>query len=223
MAPSTCPYASRPAESLPSLMESLYLDGSFLPSAIFAHETLGVLVGLGATIAVRRSDLTRAGGYAAIADYLSDDYQVVARIARLGLRVELSRCVVTHVLGDMDFRRQWDQEVRWAMGVRSCCPWGYAGLLLTYTTPLALALAAALSFSAVGLALLATAVIVRLALARGMQDYLCGCSGWRSLAWRPVRECLSLGVWAVGLYGRRISWRGQEFVLRSDGRLEPTS
>ena len=118
----TCPYVSRPADSLPSLLEAQYLDAEFVPSAIFAHEALGVLVGLGATIAVRRRDLTRAGGYAGIADYLTDDYQVVERISRLGLRVELCNYVVTHVLGDAGFREQWDREVRWALGVRTCSP-----------------------------------------------------------------------------------------------------
>jgi ceramide glucosyltransferase len=121
----TCPYASLPADVLPSRLGALYLDGEFLPSAIFAHEALGVRVGLGATIAVRRTDLTRAGGYAAVADFLADDYHIVARIARLGYHVVLSRCAVTHVLGETDFRGQWDQEVRWALAVRSCNPWGY--------------------------------------------------------------------------------------------------
>ncbi len=163
----TCPYASRPAESLPSRLEALHLNGEFLPSAIFAHEALGVPFGLGATIALRRGDLARAGGYAAIADYLSDDYQIAARITRLGLQVELSRCVVTQVLDDVGFRRQWDQEVRWALGVRSCSPWGYPGLLLTYTTPLALGLAAATGFSAAGLAAAAAALLVRVAAGMG--------------------------------------------------------
>ena len=219
----TCPYASRPTDALPSRLEGLFLDDEFVPSAIFAHESLGVLVGLGATIAVRRADLMRAGGYAAIADYLTDDYQIVDRIAGLGLRVELCNYVVTHVLGDACFRDQWDREVRWAAGVRTCSPFGYPGLLLTYTTPLALGLAAATRFSVVGMAMLTAAVFLRLLLAWRMQEFVCGQkSGW-SLAWLPFRECLSLLVWTAGLFGRRITWRGRIFELRADGRLEPTS
>jgi hypothetical protein len=41
-----------------------------------------------------------------------------------------------------------------------------------------------------------------------------------NLLWLPVRECLSLTVWLAGWLGRRITWRGRVFKLRSDGRLE---
>jgi ceramide glucosyltransferase len=216
----TCPYVSRPGDSLPSLLEAQYLNAEFVPSAIFAHETLGVLVGLGATIAVRRRDLGRAGGYAGIADYLTDDYQVVERISRLGLRVELCNYVVTHVLGDASFREQWDREVRWALGVRTCCPWGYPGLLLTYTAPLALGLAAATGFTTAGIALAAAALFLRLLLAWRMQVLLCGRPNWGRLLWLPIREIVSLLVWTAGLTRRRVTWRGRAFDLSSDGRLE---
>ena len=218
----TCPYVSRPADSLSSLLEAQYLDAEFVPSAIFAHEVLRVLVGLGATIAVRRRDLTRAGGYAGIADYLTDDYQVVERISRLGLRVVLCNYVVTHVLGEAGFRERWDREVRWALGVRTCSPCGYPGLLLTYTAPLALGLATATGFSVVGTALLAVALLLRLLLAWRMQVLLRGRWELRRLLWLPIRECLSLLVWAAGLTGRRVTWRGRVFDLSPDGRLEPS-
>ena len=47
-----------------------------------------------------REDLDRAGGYAAIADYLADDYFVAASIAGLGLRTWLSDYIVEHGLDD---------------------------------------------------------------------------------------------------------------------------
>ena len=218
----TCPCASRPAESLPSRLEALHLNGEFLPSAIFAHEALGVPFGLGVTIALRRGDLTCAGGYAAIADYLSDDYQIAARITRLGLQVELSRCVVTQVLDDVGFRRQWDQEVR-----RARRP---------VVQPVGLPRSAADlhdaagpragggdgGFPPPGWRRRRRRCLVRVVLAWGMQDFLCGRGDWRSLAWLPARECLSLAVWLAGLCVRRIRWRGKMFLLHSDGRLEPS-
>jgi hypothetical protein len=42
----------------------------------------------------------------------------------------------------------------------------------------------------------------------------------RYLAWLPLRDLLSLAVWTVALFGRRVRWRGQEFLLGRDGRLE---
>jgi ceramide glucosyltransferase len=42
--------------------------------------------GLGSTLAFRRTDLDRIGGFEAIADYLADDYQLGCKLHALGRR-----------------------------------------------------------------------------------------------------------------------------------------
>lgn len=218
----TCPYRSIPSDSNSSRLESLYLDTGFLPSAIMAARLFGVHVGLGATIAVRRDDLMRLGGYESIADYLTDDFQIVSRVAASGFRVELSDHVVTHVLGSIGYREQWERELRWARGIRVCGPRRYLGLGLTFTTPLALGFVGITGFSGVGLAVLGGSLAIRWVLAWKMLDDLGNRRSARDLAWLPVRDCLSAMVWSVGLFGRRVMWRGREFCLLPDGRLETT-
>lgn len=215
----TCLYRGELPANIPARLEALHMDAAFAPSVALAWK-LGTDVGLGAAVIMRREDLCRAGGYAGIADHLLDDYEIAARIARLGLRIHLSDCPVASVLGPMQFRQQWAREVRWSRGIRAACPSRYLGMIITFSFPLALGAAAFGSIThwawIAAPAVLAVRWFVawRAAVLLGQRDR-------RYLAWLPVRDLLSLAVWTVGLFGRRVRWRGQEFLLGRDGRLEP--
>ncbi len=134
----TCPYRGISAESLWAQFESLYLGVTFLPAVIVA-DRLGSVLGLGATMALRRADLAAAGGYAALAHHLMDDHQIASAVRKRGLRIHLSEYVASSVLGRTGFGEQWSREVRWSRGIRTVCHSGYAGMLLTFVTPIALA------------------------------------------------------------------------------------
>ena len=85
----TCPYRVR-AHNVPAAWEALGVATDFMPST-FVAQMLGVReFGLGSTLAFRAADLERAGGFAAMADYLADDYQLAKRITALGKRALLS-------------------------------------------------------------------------------------------------------------------------------------
>lgn len=199
--------------------EIQYLETDFLPGVIVAHEALGFCVGLGSTLVVRAADLTRAGGWAPMADYLADDYQLASRIAALGLRIHLSSCVVTQVLGGAGFREQWDRELRWARGVRCSCPYCYPGRLLTCCTPLALVLLLLAGPTPLAVGLLGAAVALRAAVAWRMQRHLGHRPRVAALVWLPVRDLATAATWGVAALGRRIRWRGRSFWLDRQGRL----
>jgi ceramide glucosyltransferase len=216
----TCPYRGEAPLTFTARLEALYMGITFLPSVIVAREFLGMRFAMGSTVALRRSDLARIGGFAAIADYLADDYQLAVRIADLGLRVHLSDYVVASVLGATTFREQWDREVRWAQCTRVSRPWEYPGLLLTFSTPLALVLAVVTRFSPLGWLSLAISLLLRWLLAWPITAYTANQAARQWLVWLPVRDMLTPLVWCAGALGRRVVWRGEEFVLRADGRLE---
>lgn len=215
----TCLYRGEMPRNIPARLEALYMDSTFAPSAALAWR-LGTDVGCGATLAMRASDLARSGGYAAIADHLLDDYQIAARMVALGLSVQVSDYPVASVLGSMRFGEQWDREVRWSRGIRSAHPLRYPGLLVTFSTPLAIAAAC---FSGVW-PLAWVALVVSLAV-RALVAWRCALLlGQRErtyLLLLPLRDLLTVAVWCTGLLGRRVNWRGQQFLLRRDGRLEP--
>lgn len=224
----TCPYCGLFPRGLPAQLEALHMEVLFLPAVILAYR-LGERVGLGATMALRRDDLVRAGGFAAIADHLMDDYQLAASIEGLGLRTCLCDYVVGSVLGRVRFGQQWDREVRWARGIRVTCPGKYWGLLLTFPTPWALALCLAGGIRLWTAIVFALTLLLRWLIAWDVQRRLAAPLAGRfpsaehrlHLYLLPLRDLLSFAVWSAGLLGNRITWRGQQFKLRRDGRLEP--
>jgi ceramide glucosyltransferase len=215
----TCPYRGAEALTFTARLEALHMGVTFLPSVLVARQLLAMRFAMGATMVLRRADLERAGGFAAVADYLADDYQIGLRIWGLGYRIVLSDYVVRCILGVTSFQEQWDREVRWTRTNRANRPVEYPGLLLTFTVPLALALALLVPGDPLGWRLLAASIALRWLLGW----IITGCTGdsesRRWLIWLPVRDLLSAMVWAAGGPGRRVSWRGEEFTVESDGRL----
>jgi len=215
----TCPYRGEAALNLTARMEALYLGSTFLPSVMVARRFLDMRFALGATMALRRSDLARIGGFAAVADYLADDYQIGARVASLGLRVHLSDYVVAYFMGATTFREQWNREVRWLRCSRVSRPMEYPGMLITFSTPLAVILALITRFSPLGRGALLISVLVRWLVAWLVTGYTGDQTARRWLIWLPLRDMLSALVWCAGGLGRSVTWRGQKFRLLPDGRM----
>lgn len=217
----TCPYQGDLALTFTARLEALHMGATFLPSVLVGREFLNMRFAMGATVALRRGDLARMGGFAAISDYLADDYELGARMAKLGLRVHLSDYIVTSILGATDFQDQWHREVRWARCNRVSRPREYPGLLLSFSTPLALALLLVSDFTA--WQALAVSVCLRWWVAWRVTGYTRDWDTRRWLVWLPIRDMLSALVWLAGSFGRRVIWRGEEFVLVEDGRMKPVA
>lgn len=219
----TCPYRGEVPLTTAAQLEALHMGVTFLPSVMVASQLFHMPFAMGATMVLRRNDLARMGGFEAIADYLADDYELGAGIAGLGLRVVLSNYVTASILGTTSLREQWYRELRWARCTRYCRPREYPGLLLTFSTPLALLLLLFSGFATVGWQALVVSMLVRWLVGWWVTGYTGNWETRRWLIWLPVRDVLSALVWVAGGLGRHIMWRGEEFVLHSDGRMEPLS
>jgi ceramide glucosyltransferase len=212
----TCMF--RPEGDTPAArFEALGVATDLVPSMIVAR-ALGVKdFASGATMAFRRADLDRIGGFEAIGDYLADDYQLGHRIHSLGLKCVLSDAIVATHLGG-DWSDVWTHQVRWARTVRVSKFWGYVGLPLAFASVWALALAVAGEWVS-ALALLA----VRMAMATA--------GGWfvlrspdvlRMWALIPLRDLLTAAAWLAGLVGKSVVWRGRTLALDGEGRIAGT-
>ena len=213
----TCPYRGEMPRSLPAKLESLQMAGTFVPSAILAARLTRTPVGLGATLALRASDLKRAGGLESIRDHLADDYQLAARIKGLGLKVRVSSCAVMCVLGQVRFAEQWRRELRWARAIHVSRPLGYLGMPITFSTALGL-LSFAVMRPGMAAGLVAISLLLRMAVAWGCLVQL-GSSGKWQLVYLPTRDLMSVAVWIGGIFGRRVRWRDRAYRLLPDGRL----
>jgi len=217
----TCLYQGQLPLNVTAGLEALHMGATFLPSVIAARKVIGMRFAMGATVALRRRDLARMGGFAAVADYLADDYQLGARIAASGLKVRLSKYVMACVLGATTFREQWDREVRWMRCSRVSRPLEYPGLLLSYSTPLSGVLVVVNGFDPTGLRVLLVSLLLRWVVAWLISIRTGDQQVRRWLPWLPVRDLLSAATWCVGGLGRQITWRGETFMLEAEGRMQP--
>ena len=209
----TCLYRPN-GTTLAARFEGLGVSTDFAPSALVARWVGVDEFAMGSTLAFRRADLDRIGGFAAIGDYLADDYQLGYRIHQLGLKCVLSDVIVETSLSG-DWISVWRHQVRWARTIRVSKPGGYWGLPVTN---------AALAMMILGLLgrweLAAAVLVLRLAMAVT--------AGWAVLRspdallfwWLvPLRDLFAFAVWVAGLFGNTVIWRDKNLVLDEEGRI----
>jgi ceramide glucosyltransferase len=210
----TCLYRAV-GDTFAARFEGLGVVTDFAPSALVARLVGVDEFAMGSTLAFRRADLERIGGFENIADYLADDYQLGHRLHALGLKCMLSDVVVeTHLGGGwMDV---WRHQVRWARTIRVSKSGGYLGLPVTFATLWGV-VAAVCGFWQVGGALLLLRMFMAIE------------AGWFKMRSRdvlrlffliPVRDLFGAAVWVAGLFGNTVNWRGQELHLDGEGRIK---
>ena len=211
----TLPYRGDRVLSLAAALEALGMGAEFLPGVLVGRQVLHTAFALGPGNAVRRDALDAIGGFDAVSRYLADDYQLGFQIGATGRRVEVSDVVISAVLGRTSLRVWWEREVRWARTIRMNRRMHYPGLLATFSTPLALLATLAFAWWPALLGSLA----VRWYVAWRMTGWM-GDRALRRWLWLvPLRDLLSPAIWAAGLVGRHVSWRGRTFRVAPDGRL----
>ncbi len=216
----TALYRGRAHETLYSRFEALGIATDFMAGLLVSKVIEGGLhYGLGSTLAVSREALEKAGGLLPLVNYLADDYELGARVSRAGYRVELCAEVVETGVPAYDWKGFVDHQLRWARTVRDARPGGYAGLLVTHGLGLALVNAVVSGVSPLSLWLLGLSFFLRLAQAMTVGAEVLGDHQVLPNLWLlPLRDVVAMGLWAAGLAGNTIVWRGERFVLR-DGKL----
>jgi len=225
----TAPYIGRAAEkgsggTLWSRLEALGISTDFLPG-VFTARMLehGIRFGLGSTLATSKTVLAKAGGLQPLTEYLADDYEMGARIAAAGYRVELCNEVVETTVPAYSFRGFCDHQLRWARSTRDSRRLGYIGLGITYALPWALLTCIASGLALWSFSLLSVVVLARVAVALSAGvGILRDGQVLRDLWLLPLRDFFGLGFWIWSFAGDTVVWRGERFRLR-DGRITRVS
>ena len=218
----TCLYSGSARGGLASKLGAMYVNDWFLPSALLPAMVGDLEFCFGATMVVRRRILENFGGFEALADYLADDYMLGKRVVEQGYRIALVPYVVENVICEPGLRSLFLHELRWARTIRSVQPVGYALSTITEILPLsviaAMAVYAATSSALPALAILASALAMRVAL----HYVVCVTvqAGRAFLPWLiPLRDLMSLSVRIVSFFGSRIQWREQTFVIQANNQI----
>ena len=214
-------YRGRAGSTLGSRLEALGISSDFCGGVLVARAMEGgIRFGLGATIATTRTILKQIGGLQPLADYLGDDYELGARTASAGYKIELGDCIVETALPDYSFREFWGHQLRWARNVKDRRPAQYFGLIVTFALAWSVLAVAVSPMNWWTWIVLAATAAVRvtsaLVVGRGvLQDERVV----RDLWLLPFRDFLALAIWIASYAGNTIEWRGLRFRLR-DGKLE---
>src|ERR1700722_313651 len=223
----TVPYIGRTADggaamTVWSRLEALGISTDFLPGVLTARRLEGgIRFGLGSTLATSKGVLVKAGGLEALTEYLADDYEMGARIAEAGYRVELSNEVVETTVPEYHFRGFRDHQLRWARSTRDSRKLGYVGLGVTYALPWAVMTCVASGLALWSFSLLSVVLLARVAVALSVGVGVLGDEQvLRDLWLLPLRGFFGVGVWMWSFGGDTVVWRGELFALR-DGRITP--
>jgi ceramide glucosyltransferase len=217
----TCLYKGLTDRSVPAQIEALGNSADFAAGVLVAWLLGEVNFMLGAVMVTTKKKLAAIGGFEALVDHLSDDYELGNRIAAHGYRVELSRCPVAVVYPRQSLSDAFRHQLRWNLTIRCSRPGGHFGLLFTQGLPWAILAAAVAPTRKVAVAYLAGYAILRMAMAwrvgvAGMNDRLVRRKMWML----PLRDAFAFATWAFSFFPQRIHWRGQQFYIR-DKRLVP--
>jgi ceramide glucosyltransferase len=220
----TCLYRGVANATLGSRLEALGISADFCAGVLTARLLEGGLrFGLGSTLAFRRTDLERIGGFAAIVDFLADDYELGKRFADIGRGVVLSDIVVETHLPRYDFRGFLAHQMRWARGVRDARLGGYIGLVTTFGLMWALLNLFAAKAAPWSWIVLALVLTLRLSVALVVGRSVLQDRRLLSHLWLlPLRDLIAVAVWTASFFGHTVTWRGDRFEIRN-GRLIRTS
>ncbi|PZV16761.1 MAG: glycosyl transferase [Leptolyngbya sp.] len=215
----TCTYRSK-AEGWIATLEALGISTELVPTVLVSRKLEGMTFGIGATVVLRRSVLESFGGFAAIANYLHDDFHLGRLPASAGYRVVLSNYMVTHVLGRESFSTFFQHQTRWNRGIRLSQPAGYAGQIFTFGTVASLLFLLTSHGSSLSWSILGITWLFRFAMAwtvgvKTLNDPIV--KKWLWLV--PLSDLIRFAMWCAGFVGNTIEWRGRQFKLTSQGEL----
>ncbi len=201
-------------------LELLSINAEFIPSVLFAEVTGAAGFCLGPSVATRQSTLRELGGLESFADYLAEDYEIGRRIWTSGRKMVLVPHVVDAMLDLESWSQWWTHQVYWDQNTRVASPKGFFGTILIKSVPFALLFAILTGGDAMGLAVLAGAVALRMATAAVvLKSALDDAEGLRALWLLPLRDVVGLASWFFAYGQRTVVWRGVEYRLTTGGRM----
>ena len=212
----TAPYIGAAEGGLWSRLEALGISTDFMPGVLTARKLEGgIKFGLGSTLAKTKTVLAKIGGFASLVDKIADDYEMGARTAAAGYRVELTQAVVQTGVPRYSLRGYAEHQLRWARSTRDSRRGGYVGLGVTYVLPWALACVVASGGALWSFSLLSLALVVRVAVALTVGvGILRDGQVLRDFLLIPLRDFFGLYFWVWSYASDVVVWRGEKFTLR---------
>ena len=213
----TCLYTGYAAGGFGSRLAAMGVNYHFLPNVATGIGLDMATPCMGSTVAIKRKVLDEIGGFAAVAGYLADDYEIGRLVRELGYRIAVPPFAVRHACLEGGMGDWFRHELRWMRTIRITDPAGHWGSIVTNPLPLALIGTILLGFSWFSVGVLATTFGGR-AVLKWRTDKSFGCNG--GPVWLlPIRDVLSFGVFLASLGGGAVAWQGEALTVARNGVL----
>jgi len=208
-------------QSFAALLDNFHLASAIGAGQIGAKGSVGNDVVIGKSMALRREVVEKLGGFAALGNYLTEDYVIGVKVrSELGMTIGLARLPVFNVAVNRTMKSFWQRYLRWGIIQRTAVSLGTSlsqGLL----NPIPWAILATLlspSWTTVGMMVSAVLikVMVDVSMARALE---CGPLDWRVLPATVVKDLIVFVCWVNGLFSRTVTWRGNRLQVTSGSRL----
>lgn len=211
--------------SVSAHLESLQLACFVAPGACGARFVLGETCVIGKSMFLRREALERIGGFDAAGAYLAEDYVIGRAIGDAGYRVITATMPVATWNEGWTLGRFASRHLRWAVMRRQVSRPAYLIELLLTPGPLlmlALLIAWCVPSVTVDSSWLAVCVVLDQLLDVVTHSCMLGrLAPWPALLLNPLRQWLTLALWALGWFVHTVEWRGKSYRVGVGSRLEP--
>lgn len=212
-----CFYRLAHPKNLPMRLEAIGTNSDFWSQVLQAQSLRLIDFALGAVMITRRRLVERIGGFAALVDYLADDYMLGNRIAENGGQIVFCPVVVDCHSSPMSWSEVWFRQHRWARTIRHCKPLPYFFSILGNGTlwPVLWLESKPAVWPGVAVCLLARIFTSLVQQWRLTHDGSCFAFAWLI----PVKDLFQAMLWAMAFVGNKVTWRNERFRVLSGGRL----
>ena len=211
--------------SISAHLENLQLNCFVAPGVCGVRFIVGQTCVIGKSMFLRRDVLQAIGGFEAAGSYLAEDYIIGRAVHKAGHRVVTAKMPVPTWNEGWTFTRFVSRHLRWAVMRRQVSRLAYGmEVLLTPGPLLMLVLALALWFPELDVD---PRWLIGWLLFDQALDYLTYSrmtgtpAPLVAVLLNPLRQWLTLAIWALGWFVQTVEWRGKTYRVGSGSRLRP--
>jgi ceramide glucosyltransferase len=216
-------FAGTGERTLGAALENLQLCCHSAPGLVALDSVSKRPLTVGKSMAIRRRDLARLGGFLPVGDVLAEDHALGRRFLDAGFVARTSLDAVENRNVGCTIGRTLERHTRWSKMRRALHPLAFA--VEPIMTPILVASAGVfVAPGKVTAGLLGATCVVQTAAALVSVRALRGhWMSWRYVPLELVRSYVTLLCWMRACASRRIDWRGHAFLMKRGTVIVPVS
>ncbi len=214
-------FAGSGEQSVGAALENLQLCACSAPGVLAIDSVSRRPPTIGKSMAMRRRDLQRIGGFSVVGDVLAEDHALGRRFLDAGFAARTSLGVVENRNIDRSVKRTLERHTRWSKMRRALFPLPFVAEPLLTPVVVASLAAVVAPGKLTALAWAISCVLQTCSAMLAVRVLRGSWMSWRYLPLELVRSYVAFFCWVRACVSRRIDWRGHVFILKRGSVIEP--